>query len=367
MASEQWLAAGGECLPPSAWAEGSRRQFELSQRALAIDLACARLKASLTALNSPPLPHPPRLPTKKRRNVPDDQSDGSEVQAALIARNVRPGKPERQLSAGSHTAPDGSLRLVLPSLLSPQESEQLVAGGVLAMAGAFSRCGQTTLGLSPALAARTSFPHSSEAFSSVGRVEATVPLLYRSVERARRAVGRAFGVEAKGLRTSDATLTRLQPVSVQEYEYSALLYLVSEGEAFMGGRLVFHDEGTDCVVLPRQGMLVAFKSAVPNLHAVEQENVASAALCSLPANDPLCQALLLARANDISQVIPTLALGLALPVESAHAAPAGLDEENLAEESHPLLVGRVRTLRALKTTLGRACAQRGMSDAANPN
>jgi hypothetical protein len=41
----------------------------------------------------------------------------------------------------------------------------------------------------------------------------TVPLLYRVVERARRRVAAAFGADLVTLRVSDATFTRLQPVS----------------------------------------------------------------------------------------------------------------------------------------------------------
>ena len=83
-------------------------------------------------------------------------------------------------------------------------------------------------------------------------------------------------------------------MSVDEYEYSALLYLSehhmaytdgvgkgntadgcasadSGGQAdFGGGRLVFHDEDVDRVVLPEPGLLVCFASGAPNLHAVEK-------------------------------------------------------------------------------------------------
>ena len=81
-------------------------------------------------------------------------------------------------------------------------------------------------------------------------------------------------------------------VSVAEYEYSALLYLTRYGSAapteeggtgtaaggaaaapvgdFEGGRLVFHDLDADRVVLPEPGVLVAFESGAPNLHAVQR-------------------------------------------------------------------------------------------------
>ena len=89
-------------------------------------------------------------------------------------------------------------------------------------------------------------------------------------------------------------------VSVAEYEYSALLYLTRYGSAaptdgtgaadagatagggaagsaaaapvgdFEGGRLVFHDSDADRVVLPEPGVLVAFESGAPNLHAVQR-------------------------------------------------------------------------------------------------
>ena len=226
----------------------------------------------------------------------------------------------------------------------------------------FTRCGQTTLGLSPALATRTLAAGAPA--DAPPAVSQTVPLLYRTVERIRRRVSAAFGAPLAELRLSDATLTRLQPVgdelggggggggsgrwrrrrsrslteklaaatasgsldvgalrgdqfcywrphvdqvSVDEYEYSALLYLTrhssveaAEAEAtaaaavdvsgpgaanpaasasaasagggdFTGGKLVFHDgDGYDRVVLPEPGLLVSFTSGAANLHAVQR-------------------------------------------------------------------------------------------------
>jgi len=44
-------------------------------------------------------------------------------------------------------------------------------------------------------------------------------------------------------------------VSVEEYEYSALLYLTEIGVDFDGGSLVFHDAEKDCHVSPSPGAL----------------------------------------------------------------------------------------------------------------
>ncbi|KAL1526208.1 hypothetical protein AB1Y20_014934 [Prymnesium parvum] len=522
-AAAQWRTAGGHALEArlSPLADESRASFVLLQTAALLDARAALAKASLQSINSAPAPPPPPRPRRAPHRDDDDESDGSALQGALVRRNVRRGKPELELCAGAHAAPDGSLRLLLPAVMGAEECEQLVAGGLVAMAGAFARCGQTTLGLSPALAHRmrpaappphaspphaspphaspphaspphaspphaspphayplhasplhASPPHASPpaASSPPAAAEPTLPLLYRTVERARRAVAAAFGEAAPTLRTSDATLTRLQPpaaagaaaavldvgalradrfvysrphldqVSVAEYEYSALLYLVGhegggERGSFGGGRLLFHDEDADRVVLPRPGLLVAFRSGAPNLHSVEEvthgsrfaltmwfttlpqsadeaaavdpvhaamqrwaveeaealahgrppppppppppplgcagalptreESILSAALCSLPANDRLCQALLRARASG-APLCDSLASGVGLPVEQAHCAPSCTDAEVEAaldslrdEDFHPLLRGRVKTLRALTTTLHRAIAQRG--------
>lgn len=155
------------------------------------------------------------------------------------------------------------------------------------MAGAFSRCGQTTLGLSPALAGRLACvpPPATHGADTAQLVDA-LPLLYRTVERVRRRVAAAFSAPLGSLRLSDATLTRLQPVdagtadaecgasgederrrgaaaavtasgsldvgllrddrfcywrphvdqvSVAEYEFSALLYLTSHGASAVDG------------------------------------------------------------------------------------------------------------------------------------
>ena len=79
----------------------------------------------------------------------------------------------------------------------------------MAMAGAFSRCGQTTLGLSPALAGRLACAPPSAAGASIPDM---LPFFYRTVERVRRRVATAFAAPLEALRLSDATLTRLQPV-----------------------------------------------------------------------------------------------------------------------------------------------------------
>ena len=137
---------------------------------------------------------------------------------------------------------------------------------------------------------------------------------------------------------------------------------------FSGGRLVFYDPSVNCVIHPEPGLLVAFASGCANLHAVEtvsggtrfaltmwftrtephvdavdpshrafqqwavaaaaaeasgverpqqpeamrpasappgrDASLASAALCSLPANDPLCQGLLIAHTRGGKELTP---------------------------------------------------------------
>eukprot|EP00966_Prymnesium_polylepis_P299543 6922144-Prymnesium_polylepis.1 len=158
----QWRAAGGHALPSAdgPLAHASREAFVLLQSSAAVDVACGRARAALRTLNAaedatPALTAPQVTPFKKAGPEDDDHSDGSELQGRLVAQNVRPSKPELPLTPGEHRAPDGTLRLLQPELVSPAECDHLIAGGLVAMAGAFTRCGQTTLGLSPAIAHRT--------------------------------------------------------------------------------------------------------------------------------------------------------------------------------------------------------------------
>jgi hypothetical protein len=509
----QWEEAGGHCL--RNWptiANASRRAFAVLQTCTALDIAGLQLREELRELNSsasddgiaikrrkPPhnVKRSGQSTTRAGREDDDDITDGSSLQGDLISRNVRPDKRDEYVpiprsvdgNLGKHSAPDGSLRLVLANVLSGDECAQLIAGGLVAMASAFSRCGQTTLGISPALAGRMLAPppvsaadaSTEQDAASDATIPAALPLLYRTVERVRRHVAVHFDKRLEELRMSDATLTRLQPVpaaggvdrgsgaldvgllrgdqfnywrphldkvSVDEYEISALLYLTSQADAlgaggdggcsvdgkadFEGGRFVWYDEDCNRVVLPEPGVLVAFTSGTPNLHAVErvtagsrfaltmwfttcpepadidpthaamqrwasslhdadegagapppplgtastgsslaagrqpsrEEALVSAALCSLPANDPLGRALLLGGPGQISEA---LSRGLELPPEHAHAtrfhsellrdaADAGPHpaESPPPPETHALLQSQAVTLEAMLTTLRRA-------------
>ena len=476
-AAAQFDAAGGCVLPPSApTTRAARDAFVLIQQAAALDVAALEAQRALHALNNsgaqrqPPPPEPAPLAGHKKRAA-DDESDGNALQGELVAAHVRAGKTIETLDPGAaHAAPDGSLRLVQPGFLGEEACSSLVAAGVVAMAGAFSRCGQTTLGVSPALAPRARGLWLAEGGS-------LAPALYLTVERVRRRVAAAFGADASVLRVSDATMARLRPhggggdaaaagggdlaaaraagaldvgalrgdrfvywrphvdqVSVADYDYSALLYLTRHGDHFEGGRLIFHDGDADRRVEPTPGLLVAFASGAANLHAVTRvtrgvrfaltmwfslqpaaaaapaehselqrwardafdaelagappppppppppaaadgasadgkggcavgsrdAELASAALCSLPANEPLCQALVLARqAHGGGGLVHTLARGVGVGVEEAHCAPrpaegaaAAADDDGAASA----LRTRAHALDALATTLQRARA-----------
>jgi hypothetical protein len=227
-AAAQWEMAGGHVLvragAPAQLCRASLCAFALQQAAGALDAEAEALQQLLCQINGTAGGEAGAPRGARPRGAPpgaDDTSDGSPEQAELVARNVRRGKPERRLQppprpgaacsdhlgplpAGCVRAIDGSSRLLWPGLLSESESQLLVAAGVAMMAGAFSRCGQTTLGLSPALAQRVA---GSEALAGA------VPLLYVAVERARRRVAAASGTPLGSLRLSDATLTRLRPTA----------------------------------------------------------------------------------------------------------------------------------------------------------
>lgn len=237
-AEMQWGVAGGrvvQALVDSADAAPalpalSRAAFATLQTAAAIDGETARCRLLLREINAPAAAQSGGGPDRPTRPPgPDDESDGSDVQAALIAEHVRPGKAESWLSAGAHTAPEGTPRVVQPDILSPEECARVVAGGLVAMAGAFGRCGQTTLGISPALGGRILELGSGGAsdggnadvpgpprpiaasVQAAGEIGAALPLLYIAVERARRRISGAFGVPLADLRVSDSTFTRLLP------------------------------------------------------------------------------------------------------------------------------------------------------------
>ena len=218
---EQWEVAGGGVLlrrGASALASASRDAFATLQTAAALDAHAASLRAQLSTAPSDSTSVRPFAAVACADGDSDDNvDDGSSVQASLIARNVRDAKPSEQMGAGKHAAPDGSARLVAPGLIAEDECSLLVGGGLVMMAGAFSRCGQTTLGVSPALSARLLHvaPQQAEggeqAEGGKCALGGTVPLLYVAVERARRRVAETFGVPLPSVRMSDATLTRLLP------------------------------------------------------------------------------------------------------------------------------------------------------------
>lgn len=225
-AAAQWEVAGGHVLAragaPVQLCRASLCAFALQQAAGALDAEAEALQQLLCEINGTSGGEAGAPRETRPRDAPpgaDDTSDGSPEQAELVARNVRRGRPELCLNPpprpgaacsdhlgplpeGCVRAPDGSVRLLWPGLVSASESQLLVAAGVAMMAGAFSRCGQTTLGLSPALAHRV---------AGSAALAGAVPLLYVAVERARRRVAAASGTPLHSLRLSDATLTRLRP------------------------------------------------------------------------------------------------------------------------------------------------------------
>ena len=244
--TRRWRGAGGhvcERVAPLRMQRASRDAFALLQCAAAIDSECEALREALREMNEAHARSggdgagadgagadaavgqeaPSRAPPPPRNQHADDESDGSPQQAALLSANVRPGKREVLLRPGvgeASSAPDGSVRHLHPHLLSPIESATIVSGALVGMANAFERCGQTTLGISPALAQR--FLEVSEAGSAGEAIGSDrlgeddphlrpLPLLYLAIERARRSVSKAFETDLDALFVSDATLTRLRP------------------------------------------------------------------------------------------------------------------------------------------------------------
>eukprot|EP00404_Azadinium_spinosum_P039554 CAMPEP_0180661108 /NCGR_PEP_ID=MMETSP1037_2-20121125/58642_1 /TAXON_ID=632150 /ORGANISM="Azadinium spinosum, Strain 3D9" /LENGTH=186 /DNA_ID=CAMNT_0022688601 /DNA_START=10 /DNA_END=567 /DNA_ORIENTATION=+ len=66
----------------------------------------------------------------------------------------------------------------------------------------------------------------------------------------------------------DSSNPHVDKANIASYDWSCLLYFNSVGGDFGGGELVFTDEGTDRLVRPLGGRLVAFSSGLENLHRV---------------------------------------------------------------------------------------------------
>jgi len=66
----------------------------------------------------------------------------------------------------------------------------------------------------------------------------------------------------------DSANPHVDKANIASYDWSALLYLNSVGEDFVGGELAFHDTDEDRIVRPLAGRLVAFSSGLENLHRV---------------------------------------------------------------------------------------------------
>jgi hypothetical protein len=105
------------------------------------------------------------------------------------------------------------------------------------------------------------------------------PLNERVRSLVREAVRRHFG-ETRPLYLAGAMLTRktagcgfspphVDQANIGYYDYSAVLYLSTQGEDFEGGEFRFIDLEGDEVVEPRAGRCVLFTSGSENLHQVQ--------------------------------------------------------------------------------------------------
>jgi hypothetical protein len=326
-ALEKWRQSGGHVIErkyPGEQSAAYREAYVLVLSALALDAQNSALTDKIRERNAGPLKGSGGLGAVRRRAAPveqDDYSDGSELQARLVEANVRAGKPEVYLDDGVHalTGSNGepTRRVIVDQFASGEECEMVNAAAVLALAGGFSRNGQSTLGISPALTSRLAPAAAAEGVQHAYALRA----LYTLVERARRRVVADFGVTDE-LYVSDAQVARLQPVddaaaaigarscpegrghdpwdvglaradqfcywrphidqvSVRSYDYSALLYLTDHGADFEGGRLVVYDPDADRVVLPRAGRLALFPSGAQSMHAVERVTRGTRFTCTM--------------------------------------------------------------------------------------
>jgi hypothetical protein len=66
------------------------------------------------------------------------------------------------------------------------------------------------------------------------------------------------------------SVAHVDRANVASYDYSAVLYLNTKGEAYEGGDFAFVDDDGDEIVEPRMGRCVIFSSGYEHLHRVER-------------------------------------------------------------------------------------------------
>ena len=168
-------------------------------------------------------------------------------------------------------------RIVRDGVAAADEARTVATATERAMVGLFHQGGSTSL------------VPDSQAASRLGKVGYALTSELR--ERVRREISAAFGLRAK-LYDSGALLTRLKAdfdddifevnhthvywnahvdkANIASYDYSALLYLNTQGDGFTGGDFAFIDDDDDKTVAPIAGRLLMFTSGLENLHQVRE-------------------------------------------------------------------------------------------------
>ena len=168
-------------------------------------------------------------------------------------------------------------RIVRDGVAVAEEARTVAMATERAMLGLFHQGGSTSL------------VPDGHAASRLGKVGYALTSELR--ERVRREISAAFGLRTT-LYDSGALLTRLKAdfdddmfevnhthvywnahvdkANIASYDYSALLYLNSQGDGFMGGDFAFIDDDDDKTVAPIAGRLLMFTSGLENLHQVRE-------------------------------------------------------------------------------------------------
>ena len=292
-----WLAAAADLIFARSGAPPNDDSSRLEHRVALILLDLQRRIEEATR-------HGARLPPPRLPLPPKPPRSGPTMAVAQAPGRIH--GPYWRLGA------DGGFRRLRPAFASEAECSALRSAMTLGMLSAFSRGGQTTLAVVPALVERLhAATGDSAAYTTLHSVLERVRAAAAEDDHGARAAHDqpaqtcpVCGCDPQPSCTDAAThaplhhrgalLVRLLPPAdaaalapacyalpslqsywephvdrhnVATYDVSAVLYLASQGEHFGGGAFAFHDADADAELAPTAGSLLTFSSGAENPHS----------------------------------------------------------------------------------------------------